>query len=173
MKMFLVLAATLVVYTQCTTSSKLYIVRHAEKDSIGRDPDLSEAGKERAVDLANFMSNKKIKNIYSTRTKRTQQTAEPLSKKIGVPILAYENDTLQKFLYRILENGRNVLIVAHSNTALRMLKELSLDPSLTSIPDDDYDNLFIVTLMSKTTPSEFRLKLKETTYGKKSPAPEN
>jgi len=172
MKILLISFSVVLIFSQCT-SSKIYIVRHAEKDSVGQDPNLTPAGIQRAIDLADYMGNKKIKNIYSTNTNRTKQTAGPLSERKGLKIQVYENDTLQKFLYRILESGNNALIVGHSNTSIRMLKELSLTPGIKSIPDDDYDNLFIITLKSRSGPSGFRLKLKETTYGKKSPAPGN
>ncbi len=172
MKIFVIAALASVLFIHCT-STKIYIVRHAEKDSVGQDPDLTAAGLQRAIDLADQLSNKKIRNIYSTNTNRTKQTATPLSERKNLKIQVYENDTLQKFLYRILESGDNALIVGHSNTTLRMLKELSLSPAMNSIADDDYDNLFIVTLKSRSGPSGFDLKLKETTYGKKSPAPAN
>ena len=172
-KIFLILLCGVLIFANCSTSSRIYIVRHAEKDSIGQDPNLTAEGLQRAIDLADYMSNKKIRNIYSTNTNRTKQTAAPLSERKGMKIQVYVNDTLQKFLYRILESGNNALIVAHSNTSLRMLKELSLTPGIKTIPEDDYDNLFIVTLKSRSGPSGFNLKLKETTYGKKSPVPKD
>ena len=173
MKILIIAITAALVFTHCTSSTKIYIVRHAEKDSVGQDPNLTAAGLQRAIDLADYLGNKKIRNIYSTNTNRTKQTAGPISERKGLKIQVYENDTLQKFLYRILESGNNALIVGHSNTSVRMLKELSLTPSITSIPEDDYDNLFIVTLKSRSGPSGFHLQLKETTYGKKSPAPKN
>ncbi len=151
------------------TGTRIYIVRHAEKGANSQDPDLTAEGKQRAQDLATYLRKKKIRVIYSTETKRTMQTALPLSEINHIQIQPYNNDTLQKFLYHILERGKNTLIVGHSNTTIRMLNELSLQPTIKEIPDNDYDNLFIVTLKSRSGPSGFHLKLKETTYGKKSP----
>ncbi len=88
----------------------------------------------------------------------------------GLAIQSYKNDTLQKFLYNILDAEQNALIVGHSNTVIRMLTELDLKPSIKEIPDNDYDNLYIVTLMSKNGTGGYKLKLKEKTYGKKSPS---
>ena len=170
MKSFIVVLLV-VLFSQCS-GPRIYIVRHAEKETVSQDPDLTAEGKARAEDLAAVMKNNKIEKIYSTETNRTKQTAAPFSAQSGIHIEPYRNDTLQKFLYHILESGKNTLIIGHSNTSLTMLRELSLTPSMNEIPEDDYDNLFIVTLKSRSGPAGFRLKLKESTYGKKSPAPE-
>jgi broad specificity phosphatase PhoE len=169
MKNFLYVALVYCLFTSCASSTKIYFVRHAEKGTGSQDPDLTSEGKERAQQLASYLKKKKIKAIYSTQTKRTVQTAEPLSIMEKIPIQYYRNDTAKKFLYHVLERGRNTLIVGHSNTTLNMLKELSLNPTITEIADDDYDNIFIVTLKSRSGPSGFHLKLKESTYGAKSP----
>jgi phosphohistidine phosphatase SixA len=151
-------------------STKVYIVRHAEKSTNPpKDPDLTAEGRERAQYLATLLKNKEIKAVYSTETRRTIQTAEPFSLQEGLAIKTYKNDTLQKFLYNILDADQNALIVGHSNTVIRMLKELDLQPSLKEIPENDYDNFFIVTLRSKDGSGGYKLKLKEKTYGKKSP----
>ena len=50
-----------------------------------------------------------------------------------------------------------------------MLKALELHPSLLEIPDNDYDNLFIVKVKPKS-PAGYDLRLIESTYGKRSPA---
>jgi len=165
---FGILIISLIMFS-CRTGTQIYIVRHAEKEANSQDPDLTAEGKQRAQDLASYLRKKKIKVIYSTETKRTKQTATPLSEINHIAIQPYKNDTLQKFLYHILERGNNTLIVGHSNTTITMLNELSLNHTIKEIPDDDYDNLFVVTLESRSGLSGFRLKLKETTYGKKSP----
>ncbi|WP_336515258.1 phosphoglycerate mutase family protein [Pollutibacter soli] len=169
MKKLLCIALVYSVLISCTSSTKIYFVRHAEKGTGSQDPDLTPEGKERAQQLASYLRKKKIKAIYSTQTKRTVQTAEPTSAMEKIPIQYYRNDTAQKFLYHVLERGKNTLIVGHSNTTINMLKELSLDPTIKEIPDDDYDNIFIVTLKSRSGPSGFHLRLKESTYGAKSP----
>ena len=165
--LFIIVICTMV---QCN-AAKLYIVRHAEKSTNPpKDPDLTAEGRERAENLTELLKNKKIKAVYSTDTRRTRQTAEPFSLQEGLVIQSYKNDTLQKFLYNILDAEQNALIVGHSNTVIRMLTELDLKPSVKEIPDNDYDNLFIVTLMSKNGTGGYKLKLKEKTYGKKSPS---
>jgi phosphohistidine phosphatase SixA len=163
----MILSCTMV---QCR-STKVYIVRHAEKSTNPlQDPDLTAEGRVRAEDLARELDNNRITQVYSTDTRRTRQTAEPFSMQSGIPVQLYRNDTLLKFLYHVLDAEKNTLIVGHSNTTLQMLKELGLHPSIKTIPENDYDNLFIVTLKSKAGEGGYHLRLKEKTYGKKSPA---
>lgn len=159
------------VLSSCASNTKLYFVRHAEKGTIpARDPDLTPDGMLRAQSLARLLRNNGIAAIYSTDTRRTRQTAEPLSTLTGRPIRLYSNDTTQKFLYRLLERDENALVVGHSNTVLLMLKEIGVQPSAVTIADDDYDNLFVVTIGTKNGTGEISLHLRERTYGKKSPA---
>ena len=152
------------------TNTKIFLVRHAEKGKESDDPHLTDQGKQRAEALSSALRREKIKSIYSTKRNRTRETAEPLSKRIDVPIQYYSNDTTLKFLLKVMSEGKNTLIVGHSNTLLPMLKALDLKPSIEEIPDNDYDNVFIVKIKRKS-PAGYRMKLKETTYGKRSPAP--
>ena len=170
MKKFILLILLPFLLVHCR-STKVYIVRHAEKGTVpAGDPDLTAEGRARAESLAGILHKKEIRAIYSTDTRRTRQTAEPLSQRTGVQISPYSNDTLPRFLYRVLDADRNTLIVGHSNTVLRMLQDLSLKPGIKEIPDNDYDNLFIIVLKSKDGPGGYELRLKERTYGKKSPS---
>lgn len=78
---------------------KLYLIRHAE--SLGNkkgihmgsdvDLELSEKGKEQAVNLAKFFKNKKINAIYSSDLKRAFGTAETLGESLNVPIKKDKN----------------------------------------------------------------------------------
>jgi 2,3-bisphosphoglycerate-dependent phosphoglycerate mutase len=154
----------------CSTNTKIFLVRHAEKGPEADDPHLTDQGKQRAEALSSALRGEKIGSIYTTKRNRTRETAEPLSKRIDVPIQYYNNDTALKFLLKVISEGKNTLIVGHSNTLLPMLKALDLKPSIESIPDNDYDNVFIVK-MKRKGPAGYTLKLKETTYGKGSPAP--
>lgn len=155
---------------QCS-NTKLYIVRHAEKSTQPPDnPDLTAEGRQRAEELASLLKNSDIRTIYSTETRRTQQTAAPLSLQTGIAVQPYKNDTLPKFLQRVLDGGQNALIVGHSNSVIKMLTELGLKPTMNEIADNDYDNFFIVTKKSKDGSGGHQLKLKQKTYGKKSPS---
>lgn len=144
-------------------------MRHAEKSlTVKTDPPLTPEGEQRALDLEKVLKGKKIKHIYTTQTKRTISTAKPLSESLSIPITYYTHDTMPKFLYSLLESGETALVVGHSNTVLRMIEELDLRPSKNEIPDEEYDNLFVVFLKSKNGRGGYTLKLKELKYGKPS-----
>jgi phosphohistidine phosphatase SixA len=171
MSRLLLLCTIICLLTRCNTT-RVYIVRHAEKSAApAGDPDLTPEGRERAKALADLLRDKGIQMLYSTETRRTRQTAEPLSLQLGVPVQPYANDTLLKFLYRVLDADKNTLIVGHSNTVMKMLDEWSLSHMKKEIPDNDYDNLFIVSAKPRNGPGGYKLRLKERTYGKKSPSP--
>lgn len=171
MRRVLLILAIASLFTQCR-STKIYIVRHAEKSTMpAGDPDLTAEGRARAQALSDLLRDKNIRQIYSTETRRTRQTVEPLSLQLGVPVSPYANDTLLKFLYRVLDTEQNTVIVGHSNTVLTMLDELSLTHDKAEIPDNDYDNLFVVMAKPKNGPGGYKLRLKERTYGRKSPDP--
>src|SRR6266446_2098902 len=88
---FLLLSAFL---STATAQSTILIVRHAEKADATKDPDLSEAGRARSEGLAKTLRDANITAIYATEFKRTQQTAAPLAKALGIsdPINIAEND---------------------------------------------------------------------------------
>lgn len=155
----------------CSPSTRLYFVRHAEKAStpVG-DPDLSEAGRARAGELASLLRDKDIRAIHVTETRRSRQTADPLSVLTGVPLTAYSTDTVHRFLFHLLEAERNALVVGHSNTVFGMLREMGLKPSREVLADGDYDGLWVVTQKEKEGRGGYRLSLRERSYGLRTPS---
>jgi len=166
MRMHLFGACLSICLASCSPSTRLYFVRHAEKAStpLG-DPDLSEAGRERAELLATLLRDKDIRAIHVTETRRSRQTAEPLSMLTGVPLTAYSTDTVHRFLFHLLEADRNALVVGHSNTVLGMLREMGLKPTRESLGDGDYDGLWVVSQKEKEGRGGYRLLLRERSYG--------
>ena len=70
----------------CTSTSRIYVVRHAERGTpapgsnmAANNPPLSEAGEQRAQALKGLLQDKKVAYIFSTNTVRTMSTAQPLS----------------------------------------------------------------------------------------------
>jgi phosphohistidine phosphatase SixA len=166
MKVLYVLGVCIVLSLYSCSTAKIFFVRHAEKSlTVKNDPPLTPEGEQRALELEKILKRKKIKHIYSTNTTRTITTAKPLAESLSLPITYYAHDTMPKFLYRMLESGDNALVVGHSNTVLKMIEELELRPSKKEIPDDEYDNLFVVYLKSKNGRGGYSLQLKELKFG--------
>ena len=62
-------------------------LRHGDRADDGRRiRTLSEAGKARAQSLAAALKDARITAIFTTAFKRTQQTAEPLAKALGIQL---------------------------------------------------------------------------------------
>lgn len=124
----------------------IFITRHAEKaDSTGKDPDLSEAGRARAVTLGKVLKDANITAIYATEFKRTQQTAAPLAQAIGVKttVVPSSGASAPSFAEQLMAASGNVLVVGHGNTIPDLIKALGLTDQV-NIGENDYDNLFVV-----------------------------
>ena len=127
------------------------LVRHAEKAATpGNDPALSEAGAARAKELARVLAASGVTAIYTTQFARTQQTAAPLGAALNVtPVVltaggSYATDLAKRI--RDTHAGATVLVVGHSNTTIEVMKSLGAT-NLPSIPESQFDDLFICTLV--------------------------
>lgn len=139
--------------------STVFIVRHAEKaEGSGNDPDLSQAGQARAESLANILKEVGITAIYATEFKRTQETAAPLAKEIGIEVVRLPGKSTTELVAKLRHlHGGNALVVGHSNRIPLLIKGLGVDAPI-NIADNDYDNLFVVTLDKK--PRLLRLRFR-------------
>lgn len=130
--------------------STIFIVRHAEKAaSRGKDPDLSQAGRARAESLASILKEVGITAIYATEFKRTQETAAPLAKTIGIALVRLPGKSTAELVTKLRDlQGGNALVVGHSDTIPQLIKALGID-AVINIKDNEYDNLFVVILDKK------------------------
>jgi phosphohistidine phosphatase SixA len=108
-----------------TTSTKLFIVRHAERDA-GIDPPLNKTGNARAQALLNWLADSGITAIYCPNFVRNTQTAKPLADSLGIPIQILP-DTLKEdgnalaahFLKMIKEHrGQTILFIGNQSSSI-------------------------------------------------------
>jgi broad specificity phosphatase PhoE len=168
MKSFLITSCLLFLLSSCNTT--IYLVRHAEKQTnsgnmMSNNPDLTTEGRIRADVLADSLTGKKISAVYSTNFLRTIHTADPTAriKMRDVTIYSDGNKLLDSLITR---KKKGFLVVGHSNTIPAMLEHIGLHPSMHEIPENDFDNLFVVRIHWLFGRS---MSLKEMTYGKPSP----
>ena len=130
--------------------TRFILIRHAEKSSIGTDPNLTSEGDVRAENIAHILSKIELDLVYSTNFNRTLQTAMPTANDQGLSITNYEGLDHDQVIDDILENTieGKILIVGHSNTTPNFLNTLTGTLDYTDIPEDEFDNLFIVDLRS-------------------------
>lgn len=132
-----------------STETVCILLRHAEKENVGTDPDLTSAGKLRAEELKRLLGNVHVDNIYTTAYNRTRQTAIPLAESKGIVIKEYAPAATfaatQLFINNILaqNQGKVVVIVGHSNTVPEMVKVLSNNTLNVTISETQFDNIFI------------------------------
>ena len=155
----LLLATTL----QAVEPTTVILIRHAEKDPAdkGKDPELSAVGTARADELARVLAAVKVSAIYSTPFKRTENTVAPLAAAAGVTTVVlpsaktYVADVVSAI--RTKHVGSSVIVVGHSNTTPEVIRALGVE-DVPSIPDSQYDDLFIVTLVDGAKPVMVHLK---------------
>ena len=137
-------------------------VRHAEKqDGPGADPPLSPDGQSRATNLAKMLSTAGIRAIYTSQYQRTKETARLTAEMAGLTPLeirvepdpndrrklspAYVNAMLEEITKHA---GETILVVGHTNTIGELIQAIG-GGSISQIPESDYGNIFILTVVAK------------------------
>jgi len=77
----------------------ILLIRHGENEYVakgrlaGRLPGvhLNERGRQQAEAVADFLSKAPIKAIYSSPLERCVETAQPLSERLGLPVILRDN----------------------------------------------------------------------------------
>lgn len=145
MKYFLPLCVAILLFA-CNTT-KIYLVRHAEKGATGADPGLTTAGAQRAEALKDTLHTKKLTAAFATQFQRTLETAQPTATDQQITIRRYDANTGNALLDSLSHlKKKQYLVVGHSNTVPVMLKSIGVSPAMELIPDNDYDNFFTLTV---------------------------
>ncbi|WP_166876924.1 SixA phosphatase family protein [Massilia mucilaginosa] len=121
--------------------SIIYLVRHGEKGSVEKDPDLTMQGKARAGNIAAILKSTGITHIYSSTTQRTRQTAQPLASTLGLEVQVYDPAQGAKLAGQVKAAGGTALVVGHSNTVPDLVRLFGGKPGA-DIGDDEFDRLY-------------------------------
>lgn len=153
---------TLTQFIQDTTTTFI-LTLHSETTGIGTDPSLSVSGQERATELARVLKNTQIHAVYSTNYNRTKETASKIASNNSVTTQIYDPAQLDNLATSILQQYKNkvIYIAGHSNTTNAFLNILVGSNVYATIPDSEYDNLYIVNVSKKGNAKVVHLK-----YGK-------
>jgi phosphohistidine phosphatase SixA len=122
------------------------VIRHAEKESQGDDPELTISGQDRAIALTRFLRHDKVDAIFVSEFKRTQETAEILAHQREItPVIVKAGDT-KALIDKInaLPKDAVVVVVGHSNTVPDILAALGVKDKV-AIKDQEFNRVFIVT----------------------------
>ena len=142
----LIPSIALLLVADANAAPVIFLVRHAEKASTGgNDPDLSLAGQKRADALARILTDSQITAVFVTEFKRTQETAAPTAKATHLSPTVVPTNDLPGLVLKLRALNGNALVVGHGNTIPDLIKALGITTPV-SIPDDDYSEIFVVSL---------------------------
>ena len=139
---------------QQRASTTVIFVRHADTDVAMSDEDLplNARGRQRADILADFMKDidvvAGVNAIYASDKRRTQETAAPLAKRLNLPVQIADHHDIDGFMDHVLDehSGDIVLIVSHKDTIAPLIDELHGSKRLPAFADDDYNEVYIITI---------------------------
>jgi broad specificity phosphatase PhoE len=147
------------------------LVRHGEKVSNADDSPLTVEGQKRARELMRVLTGTKIDAIYTTQFPRVQETAAPTATAQGItPVVrqtgpTYATDLAKRI--RTENRGQTVLVVGHTTTTIALLKALgasdvaimkALGTGDTTMPESQFDNLFVLTDVDGAAPALVALR---------------
>lgn len=127
-------------------------VRHAEKSTEPKDnPELNAEGTTRAVKLAQILKELDVYRAAATNTTRALQTAQPLVDLTHCATDSYAKSATEAFLLSAIQGykGKVILVVGHANTVPEMLNMLLGEKKYEDIDEDEYDNIYIASVIEK------------------------
>lgn len=136
--------------------STFYFIRHAEKDrsdKTNRNPELTEAGHQRAQKWNATFKNVSFDVVYSTDYNRTKQTATPTATKNNMELSFYDPRSIDGKAFIAKNIGKTVLVVGHSNTTPAFVNAVIDEKKYKDIDDSNNANLYIVNIINSTVQS--------------------
>jgi broad specificity phosphatase PhoE len=153
MKNIFFLFISLLLLSACTAQNSpktIYIVRHAEKQLEGKDPELAYVGGVRAKKLAQILEKENIKRVLSTDYTRTRNTAQPTAAAAGITVGYYDPKNQEALVADLRSSEGNVLVVGHSNTVSQLANAfVGEGEKFADLTDLEYDFIYVVTLDKK------------------------
>ena len=119
------------------------LVRHAEREAAGTDPNLTAAGRSRADVLAGMLEDAGVAAIFTSRFRRTQQTAAPLASRLHLTPVQLPDDSAAAAA-QVRAAGDVVLVVGHSDSVPELIAELG-GPAI-AIDDHEFNRLLVLHL---------------------------
>ena len=152
---YIVVVFGLAWFLELRLPTTIIFVRHAEVgEPMSQDVDqpLNAAGMARAEALADFLEivdgDAGPNAIYVSEARRTQQTAEPLARRLGIePEIADPFDVAAFMETVLFEHKREiVVVVTHRDVIVPAVEELHGHQGIGEIGADDYDEMIFVVI---------------------------
>ncbi len=122
---------------------QIYLIRHAEKQTGGPDPELSAAGLARVERLRGWLASRSIDAVYSSDYRRTRDTAAPIAETHGLDLSLYDLQRLELLAERLVARRQHAVVIGHSNTTPALASLLSGQPA-EPMDESVYNRSYIV-----------------------------
>lgn len=150
MKSLFTLLIVSLLFLSCSPKQEpktIFLVRHAEKQLVGDDPELGVAGTARSKKLAQILEGKDVQHIFSTNTIRTKATAQPLAEAKALTIEIYDAKNHDDLVKELRGRTGNILVVGHSNTINHLANYfVGSGEKYPELKDTEYNFIFEVEL---------------------------
>ena len=127
----------------CRITGRAVLIRHAEPQAGGSDPDLASSGQARANELVHVLGDAGIVKIVVSHLQRTQQTAAPLAAHLGLTPVVESALDIGAIAAEVRTSPGLVLVIGHSNTVPDVVDAMA-DTSLADLSHDEFDHMFVV-----------------------------
>lgn len=150
---FAVIALGLAWFFESQATTTVIVTRYAETEQDGSDdPGLSPTGWRRAEELSRMLGDVDVVAgvdvIFATRLRRTQETAEPLSRLLNVPVQLIDAEDIVGLSRRLITEykGRIVLVVTNEVALPRLVAELHGSKKLPVMGPGDHEDLYLLSI---------------------------
>lgn len=150
---FMVLALGLAFFFESQATTTVIIVRHADvAPGLGDELGLSAPGAIRAQELSRTLGNTDVVQgvdaILAAPDRAAQETAEPLARRLNLPVQEAAMDNTKTLAKRILRDykGQIVLVVADPAIIPALIPRFQGSKKVPPLADGEYDNLYIVSI---------------------------
>ena len=137
--------------SQATTT--VLLTTHTEiKSDLQTNPGLTDEGAKRAMALQKMLSSVDVVSgidvIFATQHRATQETAEPISRNIDVPITIVDTEDIEQLISNIISNhkGEIILVITPPEVLPELVVELQGSKKINPLSLKALDQLFIVTV---------------------------
>lgn len=122
------------------------LVRHAEQ-ATGRDPNLLPEGRVRAQQLAVVLQRVDLDAIFSTDTRRSEETAKPVADDKRLRIQEFDPRQEKRLIDEIRRRhrGGTVLVIAEEDPIAVLTSLLDPGVNYNPVPSNVFDNMYIIT----------------------------
>lgn len=150
MKLFTIIALAVVIGCGANfvsaQSKTIVLIRHAEKaDATSQDPELSDAGKQRAERLVQVAGKYKPGGFYSTNFKRTRATLAPLAAKRKKTVEIYDARKPADLFASIMQSKyKRHIVSGHSNTIPGLANLITKRDVFKNLDDSEYGVMWVI-----------------------------